>query len=447
MCTVHIRTSLFVFSFFHTIFGLNHLIQINQSNQKSMKKLFLLTVVGVLLLAGCSEKSNTIAQFRGVNRDGIYQETNLLKSWPEGGPSLLWENEIIGNGYGSPVVSGNRLYVNGEIDSMSYTFAFDLKGKLIWKTPNGLEFKGDGFSAGFPGARSTPTVYEGMVYVHSGIGRIACLDAKTGKEIWSKQMVNDFGGVLNYFGYSESLLIDGNNLYCYPGGSESNVVCLDRMTGNVIWKSKARAQNAAFCSPILIKLPDSKLFVTISKDNLFALDAKNGDLMWSFQEDSMKFDDEYCNTPYYSNGFIYSIPGNEKGKGAMKLKLSSDGKSVQEVWRNSEVKNLMGGFIVMNDKLYATSRDKKLRCVDTNTGAVVDSLKNLSGALVFADNKLICYTDNGNVILIDLSKPTMEVTGKFTISKGSKEHMAHPLVHNGVLYIRHGKALMAYKIN
>jgi len=411
-----------------------------------MKNTLLLAVISVLLLAGCTKMNQNTAQWRGVNRDGIYQESGLLKAWPAEGPKLLWETEVIGHGYGSPVVLGNTLYVNGEVDSISHLFAFDLNGKLQWKTPNGREFFGDGFSAGFPGSRSTPTVYNGLVYVCSGLGRIACIDAKTGKEVWSKQMVADFGGALNYFGYCESLLADGNYVYCYPGGQESNVVCLDRLTGNVVWTSKALSQNAAFCSPMMITLPERKLFVTNSKDHMFALDAKDGKLLWSVKEDSLKFDDEYCNTPIYSDGYIYSISGVEKGTGTLKLKLSSDGTSVQEVWENGDMKNIMGGFVLIDNKLYATSRDKRLKCIDTAIGAVVDSVKNISGALIYADNQFYCYGDNGNMNLIGLNGSKLELISKFKVEKGTKEHLAHPVINKGVLYIRHGKALMAYQI-
>jgi outer membrane protein assembly factor BamB len=185
----------------------------NQPNQKSMKNSLLLAAISILLFTGCSNESKNIVQWRGVNRDGIYNEKGLLKAWPAEGPKLLWETDTIGHGYGSPVVSGNTLYVNGEVDSISQLFAFDLKGNLLWKLPNGREFYGDGFSAGFPGARSTPSVYNGLVYVCSGLGRIACFDTATGKEVWATEMVKDLGGTLNYFGYCESLLVDEKNVY------------------------------------------------------------------------------------------------------------------------------------------------------------------------------------------------------------------------------------------
>ncbi|HPR31402.1 MAG TPA: PQQ-like beta-propeller repeat protein [Prolixibacteraceae bacterium] len=400
----------------------------------------------LLILSACSESSNRIAQWRGENRDGIYPGKGLLKTWPEKGPGLLWETDILGNGYGSPVIDNDRLFINGENDSISYLFAFDLNGNLLWKTPNGPEFMGEGFSSGFPGARSTPTVYKGSVYVSSGLGRIACFDAQSGEERWSKHMVDDLGGKLNYFGYCESLLAEGSSLFCFPGGKDTNIVCLDRLSGETIWVSKALSDEVAFTSPTLIELPDQKIFVTLSKNYLLGLDASNGNLIWSFHEDSVKLEGAYTNTPVYENGFIYGVSGVEKGTGAYKLRLSPDGKSIEEVWRNSRVKNEMGGFIVKDDRLYVTSDDKKLLVLDTENGQVLDSLRGFRGSLIYADHALFCYSDNGNVDRVDLSTGKPNAISRFRITKGSREHLAHPVIDKGVLYIRHGNVLQAYRI-
>lgn len=400
----------------------------------------------VILFLACQPNKPEIAQWRGISRDGIYPGERLPDQWPESGPELSWSFDSLGNGYGSPVVWNHQIFVNGEIDSVSQVFAFDQKGKLLWKTANGREFVGEGFSGGFPGSRSTPTVYDKQVYALSGVGQLACLDALTGQLIWSRHLVDDFGGVLGYFGFSESLLVDEQFVYAYPGGASSSVVCLNRMTGEVIWTSKATAQPAAFCSPIEIALPDRKLIVTISSNKLFALDASNGELLWSLKEDSIKMDDEYCNTPVFSDGYLYSVPGAEAGKGAMKLKLSSDGRSIEEIWRCPDVRNLLNGFVVVDGKLFATSTKKKLWSVDCESGLILDTLKNISGSIIAADHKLICYGENGNVYLIDPTGARMKVSGKFTVARGTKEHLAYPVLSNGILYIRHGKSLLAYKV-
>ena len=176
------------------------------------------------------------------------------------------------------------------------------------------------------------------------------------------------------------------------------------------------------------------------------LDASNGKLLWSFHEDSVKLEGTYTNTPIYNNGFIYGVSGVKEGTGAYKLKLSEDGKSISEVWRNSDVKNETGGFIVKDDRLYVTSKDKKLRALDTETGLVVDSLRGPRGSLIYADNCLYCYSDNGNVELISLQDKKPESISRFRMKKGSKEHLAHPIIHDGVLYIRHGNVMQAYRI-
>ena len=409
------------------------------SNFKVLTILFYMLVVQ-------SVQSQNIAQWRGANRDGIYQEKNLLKIWPEAGPKLLWLTEEIGDGYSSPAVVGNHLFINGEIDSISHVFAFDLNGKLLWKSPNGPEFTGKEFSASFPGSRSVPTVYNDLVYACSGMGRIACLEAASGKEKWAVDMISNLDGKIGFFGYSESLFVDGKNVYCFPGGTESNIVALDKLTGKVIWTSKAMSDGVSFCSPIVINLPQRNILVTVSREYLMGLDTKNGELLWSYKEDSVKREGEYCNSPVYSDGFIYGVSGVPKGRGAFKIALSPDGKNIKEIWHNTKVLNKMGGFVKVEDRLYSSSMDHKLKVMDTNSGMVVDSLQNLYGSVISADDHLYCYADNGNVNLIKVSEPKMEVVSKFKIVKGTKEHFAHPVISNGVLYIRHGNALMAYEI-
>lgn len=411
-----------------------------------MKKLQLIFVILCLISISYAQKSEPIAQWRGIYRDGIYQEKDLLKVWPENGPELLWSTEEIGSGYSSPVVTADRLFINGEIDSISYIFCFDLKGKLIWKTPNGREFFGEGYSANFPGARSAPTVYDGLIYVTSGLGRIACLDAASGKIKWTVDMIADLGGKLNMFGNSESLFVDDKNVYCMPGGTETNLTALDRFTGNVIWTSKALGDPVSFCSPMVVRLPNRNLLVTLSHEYLLGLDTQTGELLWSHKEDSVKLEGEHCNTPIYSDGFIYSISGDENGNGAYKLQLSPDGKSVKEVWRNGKIKNPMGGFVKINDRIYTTSDDKKLYVLDVQNGQIAEVLSGMKGSLIAADNLLFCYTDNGYVNLIDGIGKKLEVVSKFKITKGEKEHFAHPVIDNGILYVRHGNALMAYEI-
>jgi outer membrane protein assembly factor BamB len=402
--------------------------------------LFILSVV--INLSSCKSKNENISQWRGINRDGIYNDQNLLKSWPEGGPELLWSSDTIGNGYGAAVVSQGKVFVNGEIDSTSHLFAFDLHGKLLWKAPFGKEFTGSGFSSNFPGNRSTPTVVNDLVYVSSGTGRIACFEAETGKERWMVDMVKDLKGLANEFGYSESLLIDGNVVFCYPGGPESNVVALNRFHGTPVWTSKALGDTVSFCSPLMVELSARKVLVTFSIRAVFGLDAVTGELLWSHKQDSIKYGVQ-GNTPVYRDGCLYYVGDSN---GAVKLKLADDGKSVQEVWRNPEMSNGTGGFVIVKDKLYGTSDNRKMLAFDTGTGAIIDSVRVSRGGTIYADGNLYCYTDRNEVNLISLEGDKMKLVNSFKCNLGTKEAMAHPAIGEGMLLIRHGKTLMAFKI-
>lgn len=405
-----------------------------------MRTIYLLLFIFVL--ASCS-KQQEIAQWRGVNRDGMFQEKGLLKTWPENGPTMLWAFENAGDGYGSVSVTNDKVFVNGVIDSVSYLMALDIKGNLLWKSPNGPGYVGEGFTASFPGSRSTPTVIGDLVYVSSGLGRVACYDAKTGQEKWAVDMQKDLHGVEADFGYGESLLVDGNKVYCYPGGTENNMMALDRLTGEVIWSSKAMLDTASHCSPIIVDLPARKVLINFSIHDMIALDAETGELLWNHPQEKRQYS-EMSLTPIFNNGFLYYVQGD--GNGAVKLKISDDGKSFEELWRNDIGRNSMNGFLIVNDKLYSTSNKNELNVVSLETGEITDSLKIRNGAIISADDMIYCYSDNGEVELINIASSPMEITGQFKVEKGSLHHFARPVIKNGVLYIRHGKALMAYAI-
>ncbi|MCX6308724.1 MAG: PQQ-binding-like beta-propeller repeat protein [Bacteroidia bacterium] len=409
-------------------------------------KLLRITIVTLLAFEITPACSQIAAQWRGINRDGQYSGSNLLKAWPENGPELLWFTEEIGNGYGAPTIANDRIYINGETDSVSYLFAFDLKGKLLWKTPNGNEFTGSGFSARFPGSRSAPTILGNLAYSCSGKGRIACFETADGKEKWAIDMIKELGGREFEHGYSESLVVDAENVYCFPGGTTTNAAALNRFTGKPVWTSKVLRDTMSYCSPMIVKLPERKILVNYSRYFLLALDCSTGELLWSYPIKGARNDAKHCNTPIYTGGYLYSVSAEVNGGGVAKFELSPDGRQVKEIWTNNQVKNALGGFVVVGNNLFTTIEKNYLYAVELNQGTIVDSVKVRNGNLVFSDNKFFCYGNNGEVNLIDYDQNKLNVTGKLKIEKGSKDHFAHPVLADGVLYIRHGKALMAYKV-
>ena len=410
--------------------------------------LVVLTIMGMHTACNTKSVENTaaeLAQWRGNNRDGIYYEKNLLDSWPENGPELLWTIDGLGNGYAAPSVMKSKVFINGEKDSTSYLFAYDTDGNLLWEASNGKEFMGEGFSSTYPGSRSTPTVVDNLVYTSSGKGRIACFDAETGTEKWAVHIVKDLGGLDSYFGYSESLVVDKDKVYCFPGGSINNTVALDRFTGEIVWSNKAVQDTFSYCSPLLIELPKRKVLITHSRHFLYALDAENGNALGTYFIPHYEYDGEHCNSPLFSDEHIYFV-GNEKEDGAVKLSISPDGKIINRVWQNSKIKNNFNGYVKNKGHLFVMVKGNWLKALDEETGHVNDSVKVANGSIIFADNKYFCYGMNGDVNLLTYNENEFELKGNFKLKAGTGHHFSHPVLSNGVLYVRHGNALAAYKV-
>jgi len=401
-----------------------------------------------LILIACDNLcAQAEAQFRGANRDGVYTEKDLLVSWPAEGPELLWSNNEVGNGYGPPAVTSDRVYITGETDSTAYLFAYDLKGKLLWKSGFGNEWV-----VSYPGSRSTPTVVGNLIYVCSGLGNIYCLNAADGSVKWSVDMLKDLKGRFTLFGHAESPLVDGDQVFLTPGGIDNNIVSLNRFTGKMNWACKGFGEIPGYNSPILITLPSVKILVTFSAYHLMGIDAQTGKLLWSHEQVNVPLPerkpgmgDTHSNSVYYENGYIYYIAGDNNC--GTKLKLSEDGKQISQVWNNKAIDNYMGGFIKIDNHIYTGSESKRsLICADAITGQVVDSLKIGSGSIALADNMLYYYNQRGEMNLVKPGTGKMELISKYKIVAGTKEHFSHPVIKNGVLYIRHGKAFMAYNV-
>jgi outer membrane protein assembly factor BamB len=410
-------------------------VQFSKINRMNVKKLLLLFVLFSFIFAVNAQE---VLQWRGVDRKGVYQETNLLKSWPAEGPALLWENADMGNGYGSPVMSKDKIYILGETDTVCVLYCLDHKGKELWKKKVGREFVNN-----YPGVRTTPTLVGDLVYVSTGMGTISCFDANVGTEKWSVDMHKNLNGAVPYFGYAESVLTDGNLLFCTPGSKDTNVVALDRFSGKTAWISKALGESAAYCSPLLIKLAQRSILVTFTKGALIGMDSKDGKLLWSHKQSGEG--GVHINTPWFENGHIYYITGD--GNGSVKLKLADDGTSVTEIWNTRACDNAMGALIKVGDYIYSSGYERRwYYTIDDKSGQAVDSVKFDRGSINLADGLLYLYNEKGQVGLFKPQGKKMEQVSSFKVTRGTKAHYAHPVICNGVMYIRHGRSLLAYNI-
>ena len=246
---------------------------------------------------------------------------------------------------------------------------------------------------------------------------------------------------------AESLLIEGEKLYCTPGGKVSNVVALNRFTGATIWTSPGNREPSAYCSPVLVKHNGTSLVVTITSGSVIAVDSETGKLYWHVPH--LHYHDVHANSPVYSDGWIYCSSEYDRiNSGMLAIKLSGDGKSVASTWRNESYMNAMGGIIVTGDHIYGSVYQRNTWCcIDCSDGKIVYSSDKFGDcSVIMADGLFYCYSERGEVALVKATPHSFDLICKFRVPIGNGPHWAHPVIYRGRLYIRHGDALIAYDI-
>jgi outer membrane protein assembly factor BamB len=401
-----------------------------------MKKLFLTLLISIFYFGTYAQE---IAQWRGPNRDGIYNEKGLLKKWPDSGPKLLWHFDELGEGHTSAAVTGSGVYTTGMADGTGFVFAFSKEGKLLWKKDYGKEW-----TENWNGTRSTPLVVDDKLYVLSSLWKLSCMNSKNGETVWTLDLEKEFGARNNEWGISENLLADGDVLYCTPGGTKASLAALDRNTGKIIWKSKENGEKSAYCSPMVIKLSARKIIVTMMEKSICGFDAGNGKLLWKYEH--INDTGVHPNLPVYINGMLYCTSGY--GKGGDMLKLSADGTGVSKVWSDSKLDSKTGGVVVLNGRIYGTGdNNRKFFCLDWQTGKEIFSTKNLAPANIISDDGLLyVYSESGKVSLVEPVSDKFNIISSFPVTLGSGTHWAHLVIKDKKLYVRHGKSLMVYDI-
>jgi len=401
-----------------------------------------------LFLLSCSTSQPEIYEWRGAERSGIYPDTELLTVWPEEGPKELWTFDSLGRGYGSPQFTEDHFYITGEVDSMAILYCFNLDGTKLWQSTLGKEWV-----TSFPGSRSAPTIVGDKIYIGTGMGDLYCVNRADGSRVWSKKFTEDFQGVYPLHGHSEAAVISGVRVFWTPGGKIHNVVALNRTTGELIWSNPGFGERSGYNPGKLVMHNGHALFVTFTAAKLLGLDAETGELLWSHHQDvyteeereKIGIGDSHANSVIYRDGSIYYAAGD--GNGGVMLGLSEDGTEITQVWRNPGFDSFFGGIVLIGNHLYTSgTHSQYLYSIDASTGILSDSLKIGQGALIAADQMLYYYNQRGQMFLLSYTEGKMKEVSSFKITKGTRHHFSHPVIHQGILYQRRGDALMAYDI-
>jgi outer membrane protein assembly factor BamB len=402
-----------------------------------------------MLWAGYSTVEAQDAQWRGPYRNGCYPDTFLLREWPAEGPQIDFVAEGIGRGFSSAVATGDRIFVTGTIDSTEYLTALDYSGKIIWQKPYGPSW-----DQSFPEARSTPTVDGDRVYVLSGLDQMACFNTTSGTEVWSVDIHEAYSSHWDMFGVSESILLVDDMVITTPAGEETTVIALNKFTGEPVWKSESLGAQRSNMSPMLIDYLGKRYVITATRTHLLGVDPSSGEILWTYHYNILDEQGEnttiLANTPIFKDSCLWVSSGWDRE--SIMLEIAPDGRSVREKFIDRTFDNQNHGVVLVDGYLYGsnfTDRNSgKWICMNWHTGEIVwiGEFHN-KGPILYADGMLYIYEEKrGHMALVKASPESFEIVSSFRVTEGRGAHWARPSIYHGLLLVRHGDALIGYRI-
>ena len=379
-------------------------------------------------------------QWRGPNRDGISQETGLLQAWPKSGPPLAWRTAGLGNGYSSFSASGGRLYTLGARGGNEYVVALDrASGKKVWEHLNGRRFENDRGD----GPRSTPTVDGDRVYAFGGSGDLTALDAASGKRIWSVNVVSKFGGINPYWGYSESPLVLGDRILINAGGRRASIVAVSKADGATLWQQ--HSDGAGYSSPVLMRTGSLNQVIFFTDANAMAVDPRDGRLLWSYG----KANNNTANaaTPVVRGTRVFVSSDYGTGAALLEIRAAGNLASANEIYFTRDMRNHHSSSVLVKDHLYGFS-SSILTALQFDTGRTAWRDRSVGkGSLIFGDNRLYLYSEDGVAGLAEASPEAYREHGRFTIPQQSGlPTWSHPIIAGGLLILRDQDAAYAFDV-
>jgi outer membrane protein assembly factor BamB len=419
---------------------------------------FRLTLIaaGLVVAVGLAPAADW-PQWRGIHRDDISPETGLLKSFPPDGPRLVWTSEDAGIGYSGMAVVGGTVYGFGATGDKGEEFVFALdaaSGSKKWRSPIKNAKPLNVAAIWGAGPRCTPTVDGDRLYVLGAQADLACLETANGNVVWQVSLTKDLKGkLMSGWGYSESPLVDGDQVVCTPGGDEGTLAALDKTTGKVRWRSTGLSAPAAYSSIVVSEAGGVRQYVQLTPEGPAGFSPKDGKVLWH-EMVAEKWNTATIPTPVVHGDYVYVTAGYKSGCGLVKLTPDGKGGLKSKVeYANMVMENHHGGVILIGDHIYGSDA-KGLVCQEFKTGKLAWAEKKVGkGSVVAADGHLYCYGEKDGTVICVEANPTKYVEkGRFKIPRKSDKRKpsggiwTHPVIADGKLYLRDQELLFCFDL-
>ena len=403
---------------------------------------------------------------RGSGFDGHSKELHIAEYWPDSGPPVLWIREL-GQGYSAFVAEGDRVYTQAQSLAGQFVYCLDANtGETLWRYRYGAPYELVGV---YPGPRATPTVCDSRLYFAAPNGLIGCLTSDTGRLVWSKNVVTEYGGRGGVgFGYSCSPTVIDEMVILPVGGENASLVALDAQDGTEVWSSGSEPGSYTPAYPI--EFEGQRLVLGYLKNKLLLCDRGTGELLANTYLSHGY--DEHAAWPIYQEPYLWLSGPFQAGSQLLKLTKQSDGIEMVPIWGRQILSNdvvssvLVDGYIYGFDifdpqsKSHRPSRGK-FSCIDMLTGEVQwsrgsgrrrrypranDETEPDVGqaGIIAVDGKFILLDEVGDLILLRATPERYEELARASVLKGQLT-WTPPSLHRGRVYMRnHSRAVCVY---
>ncbi len=400
-----------------------------------------LVLLGCVLAAAAAgaETGDEWPQWGGPNRDFTATARELATSWPESGPAREWSLPL-GPGHSSPVVAGDTLYAlyrDGETEVLVAHHAEN--GGLKWRHVKEAKLWSAFNKQYGTGPHVTPAVRDGRVYTASVRALVQCLDARTGKVLWTHDLWAAHEAEPTDRGYASSPLVHGG-LVILPAAGRG-LVALDAAGGEVRWTS-FELPNGAFSSPVAVRAGDRGQVISFMGEELVSVDPADGKVLWRHPHRT-KYNINAMTPLVSDDGLVFVSSAYDAGSRA--VQLAADGRSVSELWAGREMQVHHASVVRLGDTVVGSSGDfgpAFLMGVDARSGEVRFKIRGFAKAnLLKVGEQILILDEDGDLALASLKDDGIEVHAQARIL--SSRSWAAPALAGTTLYVRDQKELVA----